>query len=183
MRLSKYIKNFRDVGESVNLLMGEEFLLEKILYRGGRLNSVFTHEELLNIPTILNLRSGKDEQKFSCAYLHVPATDKIENYDTKNKNVKKWINSVVKQMLNDEVLFPIFLHCTSGKDRTGVVIAVVLKALGVADEIIIQEYLLSSGVKGARDIELAIKGFGNVESYLQSFYVGLLKDKLLNEKL
>jgi len=179
---NRYIKNFRDVGESVNLLMGEEFLLEKKLYRGGRLNFVFSHEEILNIPTILNLRSGKDEEKFSCSYLHVPAKDKLENYDTKNKNVKKWINSVMEKILDEELLFPLFLHCTSGKDRTGVIVAVILKALGVNEKIIVQEYLLSSGVQGAKDIAVALKGVGEIENYLKHGYVELLRDRLLDNK-
>ena len=59
----KYIKNFRDVGETINLLSGKRLLVENKLYRGGRLNSVFKHEEMLCIPTILNdiesyLKSG-----------------------------------------------------------------------------------------------------------------------------
>ncbi|RMD83103.1 MAG: tyrosine-protein phosphatase [Candidatus Dadabacteria bacterium] len=40
---------------------------------------------------------------------------------------------------NGAVLF----HCTGGKDRTGVVAAVLLRALGVADEDIVADYALS----------------------------------------
>lgn len=39
---------------------------------------------------------------------------------------------------------PALVHCTAGKDRTGVVIAVALSALGVADADVIADFALSS---------------------------------------
>jgi protein-tyrosine phosphatase len=38
---------------------------------------------------------------------------------------------------------PAVVHCTGGKDRTGVVIAVVLSALGVPDDVIVADFVLS----------------------------------------
>jgi protein-tyrosine phosphatase len=38
---------------------------------------------------------------------------------------------------------PLVFHCTGGKDRTGVVAAVLLRALGVSDETIVEDYALS----------------------------------------
>lgn len=35
---------------------------------------------------------------------------------------------------------PLLFHCTAGKDRTGVLIALLLKAIGVADEVIAADY-------------------------------------------
>jgi protein-tyrosine phosphatase len=40
--------------------------------------------------------------------------------------------------------FPALVHCTAGKDRTGVVIALVLAVLGVPDEVIAADYALSA---------------------------------------
>ena len=40
---------------------------------------------------------------------------------------------------------PALVHCTAGKDRTGVVIALILAVLGVPDEVIAADYALSSG--------------------------------------
>lgn len=39
---------------------------------------------------------------------------------------------------------PALIHCTSGKDRTGFGIAVVLMALGVPREVIVEDYLLTN---------------------------------------
>ncbi|WP_344671242.1 tyrosine-protein phosphatase [Catenulispora yoronensis] len=39
---------------------------------------------------------------------------------------------------------PILVHCSAGKDRTGVVVAMVLSLLGVADDIIAEDYHLTS---------------------------------------
>jgi protein-tyrosine phosphatase len=44
----------------------------------------------------------------------------------------------------DEGNLPLLLHCTSGKDRTGFAIAVVLMAIGTPRAIIIEDYVLTN---------------------------------------
>jgi protein-tyrosine phosphatase len=39
---------------------------------------------------------------------------------------------------------PVVIHCAAGKDRTGVAIAVLLRALGVPKETVIEDYLLTN---------------------------------------
>lgn len=46
-------------------------------------------------------------------------------------------------LLAEHVRQPAVFHCTSGKDRTGVVAAMTLDLLGVEDEIIVADYLLT----------------------------------------
>jgi protein-tyrosine phosphatase len=40
---------------------------------------------------------------------------------------------------------PLVIHCAAGKDRTGIAIAVLLRALGVPRETVIADYLLTNG--------------------------------------
>jgi protein-tyrosine phosphatase len=50
----------------------------------------------------------------------------------------------VLRMLADEAKHPIVFHCAAGKDRTGIVAALLLSVLGVDDETIAADYALTS---------------------------------------
>lgn len=52
-------------------------------------------------------------------------------------------------VLTDPAAYPAVVHCSVGKDRTGIVIALVLSVLGVADEDIAADYA-ASGLGAAR---------------------------------
>jgi protein-tyrosine phosphatase len=87
---------------------------------------------------------------------------------------------------------PLVIHCTAGKDRTGFACALVLHALGVSDDVIDEDYLLtnrfyrrdpSAGADLPEDVRQAISSveasflaagfdavradYGDVESYLR----------------
>ncbi|NDV56968.1 tyrosine-protein phosphatase [Bacteroides sp. 519] len=47
-------------------------------------------------------------------------------------------------LLQDERNVPLMFHCSAGKDRTGMAAALVLSALGVSEERIMEDYLLSN---------------------------------------
>ncbi|KAK7413564.1 hypothetical protein QQX98_007573 [Neonectria punicea] len=49
---------------------------------------------------------------------------------------------------------PLLLHCTAGKDRTGVIVAVILSLCGVDDETIAHEYSLTNAGLGERKDEI-----------------------------
>jgi protein tyrosine/serine phosphatase len=46
--------------------------------------------------------------------------------------------------------WPVQMHCTADKDRTGVLVAIQLKNIGIPDPVIVDKYLLSDG-KGYRE--------------------------------
>ena len=49
----------------------------------------------------------------------------------------------ILEYLRDNPQTPILLHCTAGKDRTGLICAVILSLLGCSDEQVIAEYHLT----------------------------------------
>jgi len=50
------------------------------------------------------------------------------------------------EVVLDESNWPVLIHCSAGKDRSGVAVALILEALGVDREAIMQEYLLTNEV-------------------------------------
>ena len=56
---------------------------------------------------------------------------------------------------------PILFHCTAGKDRTGVAAALILKALGVSREDIVEDYLLTNAGAGGTARSAGAAGDGN----------------------
>lgn len=53
------------------------------------------------------------------------------------------LSSAIRALSTNEAL-PAVVHCSAGKDRTGVLVALVLGFLGVADETIVDDYTLSA---------------------------------------
>jgi protein-tyrosine phosphatase len=53
------------------------------------------------------------------------------------------IAAAIAELAGDDTM-PALVHCSAGKDRTGVVIALVLAVLGVPDELIAADYALSA---------------------------------------
>jgi len=53
------------------------------------------------------------------------------------------IAAAIAELTGDDAM-PALVHCTAGKDRTGVVVALVLAVLGVPDDIIAADYAVSA---------------------------------------
>ncbi len=51
--------------------------------------------------------------------------------------------SEVLELLSDDSNLPTYVHCTLGKDRTGVITALILSAIGVHREAIVEDYALT----------------------------------------
>jgi protein-tyrosine phosphatase len=85
------------------------------------------------------------------------------------------------QQLGEDESYPIYLHCTWGRDRTGILAAVILRALGASRADILQEYLLSISTVGAYPVSLeavldAIEQRGGIDAYLAA--AGVSADQL-----
>ena len=172
--------NFRDIGAYINLILEKEVLVEGVLYRGGSIDYVETHEEIESVKSIINLRNGEDNKYFPADYFHFPMSNKVEKYDTTQKEVQIWINSIVKLFENEEMKFPILIHCLSGKDRTGIVVSALLLILGMEEDIIEEEYLLSEGEVKSSLIRASMQGMLPLDKYFDRIDLPKIRANLWN---
>lgn len=109
-----------------------------------------------NITTLVDLRSEEEVRRRPCplqamkefTYYHFPVTGGGDTPKSRDH-----LHMVYSQMLDaqmDKILDIIFnadtgvmYFCTAGKDRTGVVSALLLRRLGISDDIIIDDYMKS----------------------------------------
>lgn len=64
------------------------------------------------------------------------------DYVTENPDI---IKKIIKEILDSDQ--PVLYHCTAGKDRTGMVTALILKILKFDNKIIFEEYLISNDLR------------------------------------
>lgn len=173
--------NFRDVGEFVNWLAGAKVLPENKLLRGGKTDFVESLAEIGNPGTIINLRQGHDGKDFGIAYYHFPLENKVEKYYTEHKEVRNWLNGIIQFFEREDLKYPVLIHCLSGKDRTGIVIAAILLVLNIEPDIIMQEYLLSEGEVNEGLMQTAIRGIMSRKDYFHKVDLLKVRANLLKE--
>lgn len=88
------------------------------------------------------------------AYKHIPLTpahirtngDRPANLEAQNERYLEDSSeqiAMVLRVLARPNAFPAIVHCTAGKDRTGIITALLLALVGVPDNVIADDYLLS----------------------------------------
>lgn len=85
---------------------------------------------VIEVPRIEELAAWSDPQTVGQQYLQML-----------DEGMERVIR--VLEIISDPWLTPAVIHCSAGKDRTGVVIAVILGLLGVPDNLIVYDYKLS----------------------------------------
>jgi protein-tyrosine phosphatase len=65
-----------------------------------------------------------------------------DSYRSYVQNNTRHFRSLFAHLLEDHA--PLVIHCTAGKDRTGFACALILHTLGVNDEVIAEDYLLTN---------------------------------------
>jgi protein-tyrosine phosphatase len=158
--------NFRDIGGYAT--DGGRTVRWKRLYRSDGLSHL-TEDDLqvlapIGVSTILDLRSLDELTHHGPATLvtthgarhhHLPfirenisATDYTElpplgvMYEAMIEHGAGTIRSMFELLTNDAT-YPAVVHCTVGKDRTGVAVALVLRTLGVDDDTIATDFSLT----------------------------------------
>ena len=118
-----------------------------------------TDEEIVwlyqnNITTIVDLREEKEYSEKPCRleteegfiYYHLPVTGGGGVPSSPDEVAASYLKMIDKQM--EKIISTIMnaasncmFFCTAGKDRTGVVSAIILKKLGYSDKVIIDDYM------------------------------------------
>merc|ERR1712032_839788 len=152
----------RDLGLSIVPFLDsdESPIIPNVLLRGPLL-ARRTYEQLGCPRTIINLRCEPDDVSHlldpSLVRLcHYKMGNKSNVYDTRSREVRSWLANVFR-LLESPVDLPILVHCRHGRDRTGVVVAVLLMILGVPRHAIMQEFLLTDGAD-ASDLQRTFAG-------------------------
>jgi hypothetical protein len=181
------VVNARDVG---GVTAGTAQVVEGALYRGPPLSGLSPKgcDEFARrgIRTVIDLRVDSERGPTpveSCvaeraqvvlAPLPVPYNVSGQDYIA----ILNTTDSIAAafHVLGNAASYPVYVNCTWGRDRTGVVIAIVLRALGVSREAIMDEYLLSLPSVGAFPGSLGVAldevdRRGGIAAYLASIGV------------
>jgi protein-tyrosine phosphatase len=113
-----------------------------------------------NPPRIVNYPVGKDDGQWFTNQDRMLTSARFNSEDALNHFVEGYrllpetglesYRSLMALVL-DETNWPLLIHCSAGKDRSGIAIALILEALGVEREIIMEDYLLTNKVARTRE--------------------------------
>lgn len=165
-----HIHNLRDLGGFIG--RDDRMIRWNMLYRGAALDKADEKDwdrlRTAGIKTVLDLRSTAELMQFpdyvpeDISYIHAPM--QTEQIDISNiaesatqafaKSLKEGYLVMVKEnadllitalrhLINGLKEGAVLFHCSAGKDRTGVLAAVVLYLCGVEEEDIIADYQVS----------------------------------------
>lgn len=172
-------RNFRDVGEQLETLCPSGIkVIRNKLFRGGEFDVCFLVGQLECVghpKTILNLRAQPDkENSFGNSkinFVHFPTKNGPREYDTSDRKIKSWIRDVITFICSlKEEEYPLYIHCRSGKDRTGIIVGVLLLILGFPFDIAVKEYLLSKeGKVSETSIRQGLEPFNDKSKIQQEF--------------
>jgi protein-tyrosine phosphatase len=165
-------ENFRDLGGQVTDT--GDTVRYGLIYRSDTLDSLTDEDhqllDTLGIATVIDLRARSevescgrlDLRRHEVRYVYLPLIDIVGDssmWDDPNVNSPEFPIRGYRQMLTNgearmaDVLnvlaepgaLPAVFHCRAGKDRTGLVAALVLRLLGVSAADVATEYALSDG--------------------------------------
>jgi protein-tyrosine phosphatase len=163
--------NFRDLGGYVTA-SGSSVTKWRQLFRADGLGELseadFATLRDIGIRTVIDLRAAYelergqfDFEAHPVAYHHVPFMESIpdpEEFDRRPDlladqylemldNAGGQIRTTLEVLAGPDAL-PAVFHCTAGKDRTGLLSAIVLSLLGVPEDTVVADYALSQEAMG-----------------------------------
>jgi hypothetical protein len=186
------IQNARDLGGIP--LEGGRTVKCGMLFRGPPLTLSADgcgNYENLGVRVVVDLREGHeragrldapcttDDETVIMAPLPIPYQVSPQNYIADLNTLNSM--ALIFHALGTEAGYPMYFHCTWGRDRTAVVAAVILTALGASREAIMADYMLSALTVGAypQSLEATLDELerrGGVEAYYAE--LGVTADEL-----
>lgn len=168
------VQNFRDLGGYPSYASKKQVRWGMLYRSAEIDSLEFCSRKELNqigIKTVIDLRTPSECSKNSLIQkefkvVHIPIAigdmqdilkgiqqEKIK-YDTVYRMVEQMNRDLVDQyaqefreifdILLDKSCYPVVIHCSSGKGRTGIVSALILAALGINEDVIMEDYRLSN---------------------------------------
>src|SRR5580704_9568014 len=170
--------NFRDLG---GYEAGSGRTRWRTLFRADGLGDL-TEKDLsvlrgFGIRTVIDLRSGSelergqfDVEAHPAAFHHLPFIDELpdaQDFDRKPGLLGTQYLEIVRdaggqilaalEVLAQPDALPAVFHCTAGKDRTGVLSAIVLSLLGVDEPTVVADYALSGAAMTRLRAKIIVK--------------------------
>jgi len=158
--------NFRDLGGYP--AAGGRRVRWRTLFRADGLSNLTRADHAvirrLGVATVVDLRTSLEVERgrfpveeIPVGFHHVPLLDAVPDAEaferapgflaTQYREIAERAAGrigAVLRILAERQAHPVIVHCTAGKDRTGVLVAVLLGVLGVDDETIVTDYTLSA---------------------------------------
>jgi protein-tyrosine phosphatase len=160
--------NFRDLGGYRT--RGGQILAWRRLFRSSELHHMTSHDitrlrEEIRLRSVIDLRRSRQLEPSSplnevgVEYYNIPLIDRgndNENVNQDFSNMGEVYSYLVRreefgrrvvealEIIAEPDNLPLVFHCSAGKDRTGILTAIVLSILGVTDEDIIEDYTLTA---------------------------------------
>jgi len=172
-------QNFRDFGGYQ--VEGGRRIRWRVLFRSDTLHRLTPSDiETLNelgITTVVDLRSageigrtGRIVTTVAAQYHHLPMFDEIAQSERRPIEQNPPPGQSYIEMLQGaggaiaeavQVIVaaggrPSVIHCTAGKDRTGILAGLLLSALGVSDDDVVADYVLTNECRAERDAFLEV---------------------------
>jgi len=160
--------NFRDLGGY--LTRGGQKVAWRRLFRSSELHHMTSHDmiqlkEEIRLRSVIDLRNSRQLEPFSpldevgAEYYNIPLIDSVNDkedlyqdfsnmgevysYYASHEEFGRRVVEALEIIAEPDNL-PLVFHCSAGKDRTGVLTAIVLGILGVTDEDIIEDYTMTA---------------------------------------
>ena len=183
------INNIRDLGTTVvneGRIKKHKILrspcLDEITQRDVNiLVNKYKLKTIIDLRTDWEVQDNPDVDIFGINYIHMPIFNKsapgITHEKTSNGiehsvdfsqmyaqmiqgDCLENVSQIIKTIMNlSREEYAVLIHCTEGKDRTGLIIAILLLILGANKETVIEDYLLTNKVNKVKAYKKYLKTF------------------------